>query len=96
MAEYSAGQPYQVSTLRFWETRLRLHGAAPMRRRMRVDADGMADVPKVEAPRMARVTVTRECDSVVVVEIADARVTVRRDFDTELFRDVVRTLRAIR
>lgn len=83
--EFSAGQAYAPSTLRWWASRLK-----------RLKKTASAPPPKTVA--MARIvrTVRREPVSVedasLVVEVAGARIVVRSGFDTRLLRDVVSAL----
>jgi hypothetical protein len=89
--EFTQGQPYKASTLK-WR-------AAELRRQ----AEGGARYGKPSAStksiRMARVVTRRDAavgapgsDGGVVVEVSGARIALSHGFDAELFADVVRAL----
>jgi hypothetical protein len=89
--EFTAGQPYKASTLK-WR-------AAELRR----SAEGGARYGKGRAPsrtiRMARVVSRRATEQQgggLAVEVAGARILLSRGFDAELLAEVVRALGASR
>jgi hypothetical protein len=89
-AEFAADKPYASSTLQWAASRLR--GKASGRRRETTDAPRGG---KREAIRLAKVVRLRQrevAESELLVEVAGARVAVRRGFDVELLRAVVRAL----
>jgi transposase len=81
--EFTAGQPYKASTLKWKAAQLRRSGE-------RVSA---GPIPMARVVSRGRVEVARGASG-VVVEVSGARISLSRGFDAELLSEVVRALGA--
>lgn len=92
--EFAAGKPYASSTLQWAASRLRRSGGGGRKRRIerasRPPAGGIELTEVVRRPERGAVA------EGMVLEVAGARIAVRRGFDAALLRDVVQALRGAR
>ena len=94
MQEFCVGQPYKISTMQYWEKRLRHVDQSKAPAAISASAPPTVPIAPAFVPRMAPVIATvRDRNAAIVVDIADARIAVRHGFDAELLGDVVRALR---
>jgi hypothetical protein len=94
--EFAADKPYASSTLQWAASRLRQTGRGGRKRRIARAGrtpDAGIELTKV-VRRRERVAVTAAED--MVLEVAGARIAVRRGFDAALLCDVVQALRGAR
>jgi hypothetical protein len=83
--EFTAGQPYKASTLRWWRTEIRRRSGGGARR----SKDHVGEsIPMVRVVRRTR----QRAPESMVVEVSGARISVERGFDAELLSEVVRAL----
>lgn len=93
--EFAAGKPYTSSTL-IWaasQLRRRSNGEAKRRAARGVSDRVVSASDKVSMVRVVRRSLRADVVPEVVVDVAGARILVRRGFDSALLRDVVQALR---
>jgi hypothetical protein len=78
--EFSEGQGFKASTLRFW--------ASQLRRKTPADKERPAPVPAVRIARVVR----RHADPSMEIAVGRARIVVRAGFDAGLLRKVIDAL----
>ena len=81
--EFTDGEPYAPSTLRWWSSRLRRRVKSPR-------------VPSVAMVKVVRASERVHEPEPVVIAVGAARIEVRSGFDASLLRDVVAALGAAR
>lgn len=94
-SEFTADKPYAGSTLQWAASRLRRIGSGAekrsvvRKRRLLTTGAAASQIPMAQVVRRGRASVSTD----MVVDVAGARISVRRGFDEALLRDVVRALR---
>ena len=92
--EFAVDKPYASSTLQWAASRLRRSGGGGRKRRIaRASRPPAAGIELTEVVRRAG---RRAVAEGMVLEVAGARIAVRRGFDAALLRDVVQALRRAR
>ena len=93
--EFAADKPYASSTLQWAASRLRRSGSGGRKRRITRARQTPGRTPEggIEMAKVVRRPGREQVAEGIVVEVAGARVTLRRGFDATLLRDVVQALR---
>jgi hypothetical protein len=90
--EFAQGQPFKASTLKLWHYEFRKR-ASSSKVPNTTSVSPATAAPPVVVPMARVVSIAREQDASIVVDVGGARVIVGRGFDVELLCEVVRALR---
>jgi hypothetical protein len=87
LREFTAGQPYNPLTLRWWASELRRQSEGGGRRR-----GGQRATGSIKLARVIRSPAVQPESRAMAVEVSGARIMVERGFDAALLSEVVRAL----